>query len=112
MISAAIILPTIAPIAVPPSLDEPGPDVGPAEVELEVTEDPVGEPVGNNPVEGVSGNEEVSDGEIDVMVDVGSKVEEGGVTGVEPGVGETFVELGGVGDAGGKSVVLGGVGPP
>lgn len=82
MINAAMILPTIAPIAVPPSLEEPGTDVGPAEVEPEVTEDWVDEPVGNNPVEEVADNE-VSD----VMVDdVGDKVEEGvGVMVVEPG---------------------------
>jgi len=95
-------LPTIAPIAVPPSLDEPGADVGTAEVGPEVTEDWivtedrvviedwVDEAVGRDPVE------EVTDGDVsDVMVDsVGGKVEEG------------------VGDTGGKSVVLGGVGPP
>lgn len=91
-----MMLPTIAPIAVPPSLDEPGADVGTGEVGLEVTEDCVvienwvDEAVGNDPVE------EVTDGDVsDVMVDgVGGKVEEG------------------VGDTGDKSVVLGGVGPP
>jgi hypothetical protein len=109
-----MILPTMAPIAVLSSLDEPGADVGPAEVELEVTEDSVDEPVDNVPVdnvpvEGVSDNEEVPDGESNVVVDVGGKVEEGGVAGVEEGVGVALVELDGVGD----SVVLGGgVGPP
>jgi len=101
-----MMLPTIAPTAVPPSLDEPGADVGPADVELEVTEDPVDEPV-NGPVD--SGvvedgldNEEVSDGESDV----GGKVEEG-IARVEEVVGVTLVELGG------DSVVVGGgVGPP
>ena len=83
-----MILPTIAPIAVPPSLDEPGEDVGPAEVE------PVDEPVG--PVR------EVMDNDVgDVVVDdVGVKVEEGV---------ELVVELDVVDD----TVVLGGgVGPP
>ena len=115
--SAAMMLPTIAPTAVPPSLDEPGADVGPAEVELEATEvpvsepvnEPVDEPVDSDTVEEGSDEEEVSDGESDV----GGKVEEGGVAGVEGGVGVTLVELGGVGDTGGDSVVVGGgVGPP
>lgn len=91
MINAAIILPTIAPTAVPPSLDEPGAGVGPAEVELEVTKDSVEEPD--------------SDGGGDVMVDaVGDKVE-GDVAGVEVRVGVVLVELDGVGDTGD-------VGPP
>jgi hypothetical protein len=112
MISAAMMLPTIAPTAVPPSLDEPGADVGPAEVELEVTEDPVdepvNEPVGRDPVEEGPDDGKVSDGESDV----GGKVEDG-VAGVEEGVGVASLELGGVGDTGGDSVVLGGgVGPP
>lgn len=91
MINAAMILPTIAPIAVLSSLGEPDVDVGPAEVELRVAE------------VWVDDSEGVSDGVSDVIVDdVGGKVEDVG----------GFVELGSVGDTGGKSVVLGGVGPP
>lgn len=45
MISAAMMLPTIAPMAVPLSLDEPDVDVGPARMELEVVEDWVDEPI-------------------------------------------------------------------
>lgn len=94
-----MILPTIAPIAVPPSLDEPGGGVGPAEVELDWVD----------PVKEVT----VSDGTSDVIVDdVGGKVEEGSVVAVEEGVGVAFVELGGVADTDDISVVLGGVGPP
>lgn len=58
IISAAMILPTIAPMAVPLSLDGPGVDVGAARVELEVGEDWVDEPVDNDPVE-VTDNEDV-----------------------------------------------------
>ena len=101
-----MILPTIAPTAVPPSLDEPD-AVGPGEVELEVTEDTV-----DSVKEVADGGSEVPDGGGDVIVDgVGVKVEGDGA-GVEEGVGVTSVELGGVGDTGGMSVVLGGVGPP
>lgn len=78
MISAAMILPTIAPIAILSSLDEPGADVGP-----EVAEDWDDEPLGNDPVKEVADNE-VSDDVSDVMVDeVDGKVEEG--VGVELG---------------------------
>jgi len=81
-------LPTIAPIAVPSSLEEPGVDVGPAEVELEVTEDSV------NESDTDVGIDVSVDNESDVMVDdVGSKVEEGGVV----RVGVASVEVGGVG---------------
>lgn len=94
-----MILPTIAPIAVLSSLGELVADVGPAEVELRVAEVWVDEPLGNS----VADSEEVTDGVGDVIVDdVGGKVEEVG----------GFVKLGSVGDAGGKFVVLGGVGPP
>lgn len=129
MISAAIMLPTMAPTAVLSSLDEPVVGVGPAVVELEVTEDWVDELVNNDPVEvvdnedsgsedrvEVADNEEVWDDESDDEVDsVGDKVEEGGVVKVERRVGVTFVEVepGGVGDTGNELVVLGGgVGPP
>lgn len=59
MINAAMILPTIAPIAVLPSPGEPGADVGPAEVELRVAEVWVDEPLGNDPVKEVTESEEV-----------------------------------------------------
>jgi hypothetical protein len=121
MISAAIMLPTMAPMAVLSSLDKPGADVGPPMVELEVDEDWVDEPVGNDPVE-VTGNEEVANNEEvegkeevwddegdDKIGDVGGKVEDGGVVKVG---GEAFVELGGVGDTGSELAVFGGVGPP
>jgi len=90
-------------MALPLSLGEPGADVGPGEVELEVAEDSVVE--SDTDV----GTEDRVDNEGDVMVDdVGVKVEEGGVV----GVGVVSVELGGTGDTGGRSVVLDGVGPP
>jgi hypothetical protein len=115
-----MMLPTIAPMAVLLSVDEPGADVGPVEVELEVNEDSVDEPIDKDAVEEVSDseevsdNEEVTDGEGDVTDDrVGGKVEEGGVAGVWEGVGVTPVVLGDGVDTGGDSVVLGGgVGPP
>jgi hypothetical protein len=43
---------------------------------------------------------------------VGGKVEDCGVVRVEGMVGDTFVELEGVGDTGSGVSVLGGVGPP
>jgi len=101
-----MILPTIIPIAVLPSVGEPVADVGPPEVELEATEDWVDEPDVdggtvrvNDPVEEVTDNEEVTD---DVVDGVGGRVE------------RDVVRVVGVvvGDIGGKSVVLGGVGPP
>lgn len=103
-----MILPTIAPIAVLLSVGEPAADVGPVVAELEVAEDCVDDPDpdGGN-VEEITDREEVSDG----VSDVDDKVEEGSVVGGVVGVGVTFVELG-VGDTGGNSVVLGGVGPP
>ena len=109
-----MILPTIAPIAVLLSVGEPAADVGPVEAELEVAEDCVDDPdPDEGTIEEITDREEVSDG----VSDVGDKVEEGSVVGVEVeeggvvGVGVIFVELG-VGDTGGNSVVLGGVGPP
>jgi hypothetical protein len=121
MISAEIMLPTIAPMAVLSSLGEPVGDVGPAVVELEVDEDRVDEPVGNDPVEvtdkeEVKDEDEVADDEEvwdDGVDDVGGKVEEGGVVKVDGRVGVTSVEPGCVGDTGGElSVLGGGVGPP
>ena len=93
-----MMLPTIAPTAVLPSVGEPVADVGPAEVDG-------GTVRVDDPVE-VTDNEEVPAGVVD---DVGDSVEED-VARVEEGV--TLVELSGVGDTGGKFVVVGGVGPP
>lgn len=102
-------LPAIAPIAVPLSLDAPIVGVGPATVELEVTEDWVDEPVSNDPVE-VTDEEGVSESD-DRAEDVGGKVEEGVVVRVDGRVGVTF-ELVGVGETGSGLSVFGGVGPP
>jgi hypothetical protein len=126
-----MILPTIAPMAVLSSLDEPVMGVGPAMVELEVTEDWVDEPVGSDPVEvtdseevadsnEVADSKEVADSEEgwddeseDNVDDVGDEVEEMVAVIVEGRVGVTFIELGDVTDTGGELVVLGGgVGPP
>ena len=112
-------LPTIAPMAVLSSLDEPVVDVGPARVELEVTEDWVDEPVDGDSVEVTDSEDwDESDDNVDDerdgnADDVGGKAEEGVAVMVEGRLGVTFIEPEEVGDAGRESVVLGGgVGPP
>lgn len=103
-----MMLPTIAPIAVPSSLGELAVDVGPARVELEVVDVWVREPIEDDPVDVTDDAEVWDDRSNDEVDEVGDKVEEGGVVRVE---GVAFDEVG-EGETGGVLSVLGGVEPP